>query len=209
MVEWNSIPQYLLTEIMKKLPPLDLINVCQINKNFSNVCDNEAFMKFKLTRDYPRQKKPNDQTQKRWYFWLTLPTFMTAELPMVNHQTGQVSLGVFTIKFVSQNVFLNFTKHYSSDELNSVILDSMANKYPTFDSVYKYEPQIDFSKDFRGNLHPDILVMDSKNYIVLTPVTTQIPERYLNRYIANGSICRSVTVGTESSSNLEIIRYIE
>ena len=207
MARIEPIPQGLLIEIMKKVTPPDLIQVCQISQKFYDVCSKKSFMKFKLDRDYPNYVKHNNQTDKDLYFMLARPSFLTAELPVINPQTHEVSLGKFTIKFLTHAVYLDFRKRYFNSKLQAVILKAMVVKYPNFKTIDDDEPLIDYSDEFRGDFPPDVLVVNDETYYVTT-VNVDTP-RQINNYIAEDTEYQKDKVGFESLSDRAIISYLE
>ncbi len=94
----ESIPQELLIEIMLNLEITDILNLCQLNKNISKLCNNNEFWRLKSQRDYLNytQTKSRNITWKEFYLHRANPR----KIPIIYAQNAftRIPIGGIWIK---------------------------------------------------------------------------------------------------------------
>ena len=69
--DWGSIPEPVLTNILKKLTLKDVINCSEVCANWNIVCEDQLLWKYLLRRDFQNKK------DKRGFIYLALSYCVT------------------------------------------------------------------------------------------------------------------------------------
>lgn len=96
----KRLPNELIYNILIELPLPSLLNFCEINKNYREICRDDIFWKYKTFNDFP--EKANFRTDnyemgqlswKEYYIKL----YNSKEIPVVEDYSGHNIIGTFTI----------------------------------------------------------------------------------------------------------------
>lgn len=96
------------------LPLKSLYNLCQTNKKLSEICQSERFWKFRLSREYPDEEKPDNYTYKEWYEFLIKHIHVVFVFTAHNDEDILHNFYIEMIKaFKNESEAIKFAKKYS------------------------------------------------------------------------------------------------
>lgn len=107
----DDMPKDIKYKILVELPIGDLAKMCQTNKKYQEICNNDEFWRRKLIFDFPEYLKPENLNHKEWYDRII--------------NSGNLYSTEFPNVLVAENVY----KCYPIDEDHLFYIDMYYNLY--------------------------------------------------------------------------------